>query len=1689
MMKKTDNHLFELIIFFLFLASSILFTPVHAAESKPILEIKNGLIDLSAENVNFKTILKSLEENSSVCVTIFDGVPDKKVSVNINALPIYCLSTLLQKMGLDTSAVIYNADTGKIGIYVLPKGHDIAEVIKGKSVIRQVNFSNGQNVDFVKGKSIESIQKGLNNLPIRYVKNELLLKFHLGVTEQDIEDILKKHNLIRVDNGSLSKIGYIKAEIPDSRTIKEVKKAIGNEYQVKISEPNYILNVLTSPDPLSKNQWYIQETHFDQAWEQIKNKSSVKVAVIDSGVDGNHLDLAGKILTGYDFVNDKEEVTDDNGHGTFVTGIIAAASNNIGIKGLYDFARIIPVKVIDENGLGTYEDVAKGIIFAADSGARVINLSIGGYGFSFMLQDAIDYTLEKGCIVLAAGGNDGIKQAIHPAAYPDVIGVSALDSSGKIWSHSNSGNHIDVCAPGVNILSTGLDGSYYYASGTSASTPMVSALAAMLVSEMPELSNSVIEKLIIQSAKDLGDKGWDKIYGNGEVDALAVFEQEVESFHDVAVRGTHIEPHVFQKDEPTDIVPNIENNGTFKPEKFDIVKGEDNSNTRIVSTFQHNDIVIYGDPNADEGITRKKSHFPTNPDLYTPIPIPEHEEFDRPTRPENKPVSFNLITGEESIHDSPSTMINLPNSDYVKGSSGINIEMRKLLNLLGDIEEISQLNFSDLTKVSNPDNDPWPVICKLYIQSGFDYYSGSGVLIDPMHVITAGHCVNNEDYGGWADQIVILPAFNGSFDPLPTYGKAMSVELHSWSGWTNDGDHDDDIGVIDLDRPIGALTGWHSYGYNNDPDFYTGNTFHCAGYPGEDPYDGMYMYYWYGNFDGTDSTLGVWWGNTVRINRIAYSGQSGSGAYYNYGGDRTVYAILSNTNTYLGRTYCPRITSDKFFDIRDIIANDTPSTFDLIPLSVNVSPAIITAGDRLSSMSYLVHNYSSAGMSGTIDVDVYLSSNDNITTSDTLIQTHSVITSINSKSSTTVTVSTPPTIPASISPGNYYIGVILDSADANTSNNDSDGQDASPITITFTPTRIISLGGDLAFGNLTVGSSAQRTLTIYNNGNSTLTVSSISYPSGFSGSWSGSISAGSSRNVTVTFAPTSEISYGGTITVNSNRTSGTNTRSCSGTGVATPTCTYSLPVTSSSAGASGGTSIVNVYTQSGCNWNAFSNDAWITITSGSTGSGNGAVSYSISANSNTSSRSGTMTIAGITFTVNQSGAAPTRIISLSGDMAFGNVTVGDTAQRTLMISNTGNSTLTVSSINYPSGFNGSWSGTISAGSSRNVTVTFAPNSATSYGGTITVNSDKTSGTNTRSCSGTGVATSTRIISLSGNLAFGNVQVGSTAQRTLTISNTGNSTLSVSSISYPSGFSGSWSGTISAGSSRNVTVTFAPNSATSYGGTIAVNSDKTSGTNTRSCSGTGKEDGNGKCGIGLYNPEDARFFIKNDLSGGVADTKFYYGPSNAGWDVITGDWNGNGQTTVGLYNPDQSKFYLKNTHSGGAADIKFCYGPAFMNWIPITGDWNGNGHCGIGLYNPEDARFFIKNSLSGGVADTKFYYGPSNAGWDVITGDWDGDGDDTIGLYSSQNGTFYLKNTFSGGSADVKIAFGPRWSNWEPVCGDWDGDGIDEIGLFNPINSTFYLKNTHSGGTADIKFDYGPAGSQDGFRFLETGNRE
>ena len=555
-----------LIIAILCFVSAETVFPEQMPESRKLtVEVKAKHISLVAENVGFKEALRVIAEKTGITIEFLDGVADRKVSVIVKDVPYFGISTLLEKMGLKNHVVAFESETGKQSVYIVNAGSDLSKLLKGKTVIREAHFA--AKSDLVKGKEIITEKE----YGAQYVKGEVLLKFHLGVTQAEVDAILKKHKLTATHDDALMRIGYIKAVISDGRDVKEIIKEVRKEYKLKVPEPNYVQKVLTVSDPLYGDQWYIPDTGFDKAWEGTKSTATVKVAIVDTGVQADHPDLTGKIEKGYDFVNNQASSADDNGHGTFVAGIIAANANSVGVRGLYSYARILPVKVIDANGLGTYEDAAKGIIYAADNGAQVINLSIGGYGYSQMLQDAVDYALEKGCILVAAGGNDGISKPVYPAAYPDVVGVAALDRNGVIWNGSNSGKHIKVSAPGVNIISTGLDSEYSHATGTSAAAPVVSALAAMLVSERADFPSLVIQRLITQSAKDLGEKGWDELFGSGEIDVVAALKQQVKPFHDVAVRHLRVEPMVFEKGKSTHILANIENAGTFKAENFDVV--------------------------------------------------------------------------------------------------------------------------------------------------------------------------------------------------------------------------------------------------------------------------------------------------------------------------------------------------------------------------------------------------------------------------------------------------------------------------------------------------------------------------------------------------------------------------------------------------------------------------------------------------------------------------------------------------------------------------------------------------------------------------------------------------------------------------------------------------------------------------------------------------------------------------------------------------------------------------------------------------------------------------------------------------------------------------------------------------------------------------------------------------------------
>ena len=260
------------------------------------------------------------------------------------------------------------------------------------------------------------------------------------------------------------------------------------------------------------------KTQFTSAWATADG-TGVKVAVIDTGVQANHLDLVGQVITGRDFIADPDiagGTTDPHGHGTHVAGIIAAADNAIGVVGGSPLATILPVRVLDSCGSGSTSVVAAGVLWAKNNGAKVINMSLGSTGNDPVLQAAVDAAVKDGVTVVAAAGNSASLSPLYPGAYDSAIGVGAIDGTGGIASYSNRGVTIDIAAPGSTILSTLRNLDYGAMSGTSMASPVVAASVALLLQKCPALTPaSVLARL--RSTMSAGVTGFTTPGGVGVV--------------------------------------------------------------------------------------------------------------------------------------------------------------------------------------------------------------------------------------------------------------------------------------------------------------------------------------------------------------------------------------------------------------------------------------------------------------------------------------------------------------------------------------------------------------------------------------------------------------------------------------------------------------------------------------------------------------------------------------------------------------------------------------------------------------------------------------------------------------------------------------------------------------------------------------------------------------------------------------------------------------------------------------------------------------------------------------------------------------------------------------------------------------------------------------------------------------------
>lgn len=384
------------------------------------------------------------------------------------------------------------------------------------------------NYETVKANSTEPIHVLTaedNENASHYYEQEVVVKFKQQLTPEQIQLLEKSINgsVVFTLNST-----YIFKSV--DRKTPELIDYFRANHDLIYAEPHYIYitNTMDNNDESStiipndslfnEYQWNLSQISTPSGWNYSKGSDAVTIAILDTGANFTHPDLKGRLVEGYNTTTSTTNAEDDVGHGTHVTGIIGAqVDNKEGIAGISWYNKLLSVKVLNGNGYGSTYAVAQGIIWATDNGAKVINMSLGNYASADFLHEAIQYAYERDVVLIAATGNDNTDRPGYPAAYDEVLAVGATTSSRERAIFSNFGEYVDVVAPGDQIPSTYLNGQYAALSGTSMATPHVTALAGLIRSINPSLTNVQVIDIIKQTATDLGDGGHDIYFGYGEI--------------------------------------------------------------------------------------------------------------------------------------------------------------------------------------------------------------------------------------------------------------------------------------------------------------------------------------------------------------------------------------------------------------------------------------------------------------------------------------------------------------------------------------------------------------------------------------------------------------------------------------------------------------------------------------------------------------------------------------------------------------------------------------------------------------------------------------------------------------------------------------------------------------------------------------------------------------------------------------------------------------------------------------------------------------------------------------------------------------------------------------------------------------------------------------------------------------------
>jgi len=353
---------------------------------------------------------------------------------------------------------------------------------------------------------------------VGWARGRLLVAPRAGLSAGQFEQALKSVNgrskgYIRQLNTHVVELSTGADEAAAMRELRKNRKLKYVELDMAVAPAASV------SDPAYGNSWALPKIQAPAAWDSA-NGSGVTSAILDTGIDSAHPDLAPNLVPGWNVYDNNSNTADVNGHGTWVAGVAAMAANNAkGSAGVAWGAKIMPVRIADANAYAYWSTVAQGIYWAADHGAKVVNVSYNGVSGSATVQSAAQYLRSKGGVVVVAAGNSGGLESI--AASDALLSVAATDQNDARASFSSYGAYVDLAAPGVSVYTTTVGGGYSNASGTSFSSPVVAATAALMLSANGKLTPADVDRILKTTSLDLGAAGYDQYYGSGRVNAAA----------------------------------------------------------------------------------------------------------------------------------------------------------------------------------------------------------------------------------------------------------------------------------------------------------------------------------------------------------------------------------------------------------------------------------------------------------------------------------------------------------------------------------------------------------------------------------------------------------------------------------------------------------------------------------------------------------------------------------------------------------------------------------------------------------------------------------------------------------------------------------------------------------------------------------------------------------------------------------------------------------------------------------------------------------------------------------------------------------------------------------------------------------------------------------------------------------------